>query len=88
VTDEGANVVGIVSTNVGYGIGWELGWPDSETRTSLNAAKGKFSLSGGGDQFKNGTPKKRSFLVSALKDFEASGEIRTELEAVAERTVS
>lgn len=72
----GNTVSGVVSTNVPYGIGWETGWPDARPRQSLKSAKAKFDLSGSGDTFKNGTPKKRPFLVPALKAFEESGAIR------------
>ncbi|BCA57686.1 hypothetical protein [Sphingomonas sp. HMP6] len=86
VADVGDNIEGVVSTNVGYGIGWELGWPGGGSpKQSLNTAKAKFSPSSGGDSFKNGTPKKRSFLRTALKDLEGSGAIRAELNEAAAR---
>lgn len=88
VAEEGDKVVGIVSTNVIYGIGWELGWPDGGPgKPSLKDAKSKFSLAGS-DTFKNGTPKKRSFLGTALKDLESSGLIRSELDAAVARAVA
>jgi len=85
VFDEGENVVGTVSTNLFYGIGWELGWP-GRSEKSLADAKSKFSVAGG-DLFKNGTPKKRSFLATALRDLEATGIIKTEIEAAIARAV-
>jgi len=81
VLDEAGKIVGVVSTNVGYGIGWELGWP---SRKTLASAKSRFSVSSG-ETFANGTPKRRSFLASALKDLEASGVIRAEMDAAIER---
>ena len=86
VADVGENIEGVVSTNVSYGIGWETGWTGGGSpQASLAGAKAKFSPSGGGDTFKNGTPKKRSFLRSALKDLEGSGLILEELNDVAAR---
>ncbi len=93
VIDEGAKVVGVVSTNVSYGIGWETGWTGSSGRAAapdkwdMSAAKAKFSPASA-DTFKNGTPKKRSFLASALRDLEASGIIGTELDAAIKRALA
>lgn len=83
-TVDGAVVTGTVSTALDYGIGWELGWPGRADKPSLKDAKSKFSL-GGGDTFKNGTPKQRSFLRTAFKDLEASGLIGSELEDAVSR---
>lgn len=87
VADVGERIEGVVSTNVGYGIGWEQGWPGGGSpKASLDGAKAKFSPSGGSSStFKNGTPKKRSFFRTALKDLEGSGAIRAELNAAAAR---
>lgn len=81
-TVEGGKVVGLVSTNVFYMVGWETGWPDGgpgSGRQSLKAAKSKFDLSASSDTFKNGTPKKRAFLVPTLKEMEQNGAILTEM---------
>ena len=87
VFDEGDKVVGKVSTNVRYGIGWELGWPGREAgKPTLAEAKAKFSLASA-DLFANGTPKQRSFLRTALKDLEASGVIKTEIDAAVARAL-
>lgn len=86
VIDEGDKVAGIVSTPVVYGIGWELGWPGGGVRASLDSAKAKFAV-GGGSGFKNGAPKQRSFLLSALRDLEGSGDIATELQAAVARAI-
>ncbi|GHH09356.1 hypothetical protein GCM10008023_05940 [Sphingomonas glacialis] len=87
VTEEGDQVVGKVSTNLNYGIGWELGWPGGGPgKPSLKDAKAKFSLAGS-DMFANSTPKQRSFLRSALKDLEASGVIKTEIDAAIVRAL-
>ena len=81
VQTTGNSVSGVVSTNVLYGIGWETGWPGATPRQSLRAAKARFDLSDSADTFKNGTPKKRPFLVPALKAFEESGAIRDGIDA-------
>jgi hypothetical protein len=87
VVDNGDKIVGIVSTNVDYGIGWETGWKDYSPKGSLKAAKAKFKpgSDSGGDTFKNGSPKQRSFLRSALKDMAESGVIAEEINASIER---
>jgi hypothetical protein len=77
----GSKVTGIVSTNVNYMIGWELGWPGSQEHEGMKAAKAKFDVSASADSFKNGTPKKRSFLVPALKELSESGAINEEISA-------
>jgi hypothetical protein len=84
--DKGEVVSGIVSTALVYGIGWELGWPGGAER-ALAAGKAKFDPKGNADTFANGTPKKRPFLVPALRDLEQSGAIKAGIEAaVAEAT--
>ena len=86
VVEEGTKTVGIVSTNLSYGIGWETGWAGYSPRESLKNAKAKFSPgSGSADTFKNGTPRQRSFLRSALKDMAESGVITEEINASIER---
>lgn len=88
VSVDGNRVVGAVSTNVFYMIGWETGWEGANER-SMKAAKAKYDLSGGGggDTFKNGTPKKRPFLVPALKEMASSGQIQSEIDAAIGRAV-
>ena len=86
VLEEGQTTVGLVSTNVWYGVQWELGWPGRVDK-DVGAAKAKFSLASA-DFFKNGTPKQRSFLRSALRDLEESGVIREELDAAAARAAA
>jgi hypothetical protein len=81
VADEGGRTVATVSTSLFYGVGWELGWPG---RKSLASAKGKFSLASAAT-FRNGTPKKRSFLASALRDLKGSGLIQSEIDAAIAR---
>lgn len=88
VVDEGSKIVGIVSTNVFYGIGWELGWPGSAGGQALAGAKAKFKPGGSSDAFKNGSPRKRAFLVPSLEEFESAGTIRDEIEAAAERAMA
>ena len=83
VFDEGGKIVGVVSTNVFYGIGWELGWPGSAGGQALAGAKAKFKPGGSSTAFKNGSPRKRAFLVPSLEEFETAGTIRTEIEAAA-----
>jgi hypothetical protein len=87
VTQEGAHAEGVVSTALGYGIGWETGWQGGSVRADMKKSKAKFSPGAGGDTFQNGTPKMRSFLRSSLKDLESSGKIQTEMNAAAERAV-
>ena len=74
VQSSGSAVSGVVSTNVFYMVGWETGWPGRVDK-SLAGAKAKFDLSSSSDTFKNGTPKKRPFLVPALKQMAESGAI-------------
>lgn len=80
VFDEGDSVVGVVSTKLIYGIGWETGWADYTPRASIAKAKSKFKPGGDATTFKNGKPRKRSFLASALRDLEESGLIRQEID--------
>ena len=88
VFDEGGKIVGVVSTNVFYGIGWELGWPGSAGGQALAGAKAKFKLGGGSQAtFQNGSPRKRAFLVPSLRELESAGTIRAEIQASAERAV-
>jgi hypothetical protein len=86
VVNEGDKIVGIVSTAVDYMVGWETGWPDAIS-SSLGSAKAKFAISASAGTFKNGTPKKRAFLAPGLKLLEASGDIKTEMEAAAARAL-
>ena len=81
----GNAVSGVVSTNVDYMIGWETGWPGSAQEASLTAAKAKFDPAASADTFKNGTPKKRAFLVPALKALQESGAIQREIDAAIAR---
>lgn len=85
VQQQGDKVVGIVSTAVGYMVGWEQGWPGGGARASLDAAKAKFSTSASTDRFKNGTAKQRAFLVPSLREMESSGEIKKELADAVQR---
>lgn len=87
VTVSGTTVSGVVSTNVVYGIGWETGWSGDAGRPSLKAAKSEFSLAATTDAFKNGTPKKRAFLVPALRAFDVSGAIQTGISDAIEKAV-
>ena len=77
---DGARVSGVVSTNLFYMVGWETGWQGAG-EAGLKSTKSKFSLSGSGDTFKNGSAKKRSFLVPSLMEMEQSGEIKAGIEA-------
>jgi hypothetical protein len=89
VEEQGTSVVGIVSTAVNYMVGWELGWPDAGVQQSLSSAKAKFDPAGGGGaEFKNGTPRERSFLRTALREMEAAGVIKAEIEAADARAIS
>lgn len=76
---QGDKVVGIVSTNVFYMIGWETGWGGAG-EAQVAKAKAKFNPKAGATG-----ARKRSFLVPSLSEMEGSGEIRSELEAAAER---
>lgn len=78
----GDTVSGVVSTNLFYMAGWETGWFGSDRQTAqLRAGKAKFSAGGGGgDTFKNGTPKQREFLVPTLRELNESGAIDREFE--------
>jgi hypothetical protein len=89
-TVAGPVVSGVVSTNVFYMIGWEQGWPDGSPggRQSLKSAKARFDLSATSDAFKNGSPKKRAFLVPSLKELDASGAIKAEFEAAVARSTA
>jgi hypothetical protein len=79
---EGDRVVGVVSTNVFYMIGWETGWGGAGSE-QLAAAKGKFNPKSGVAK-----PRKRSFLVPSLAEMESSGAIRGEFEAAADRAMA
>jgi len=95
VTDEGANVVGIVSTNVKYARVHEYGFKGTVTvRESLRTIKQAFGRPIDAKQItvkshgrKMDLPA-RSFLRSALADLEASGAIRAEMEAAVTRAIS
>ena len=66
-------------------IGWETGWSGS---SGVGASKAKFNPKAGAgdsDTFKNGSPKKRPFLVPALKEMQASGKIQAELDQAIQR---
>lgn len=78
-------VTGVVSTNVGYMIGWETGWTGGGGDQGLAAAKGKFAGSGSATNFKNGTEKKRAFLIPTLRELEDSGAIKAETDAAVAR---
>lgn len=80
IRTEGQRVIGVVSTNVFYMIGWELGWPDAAQHASIAGAKGKFDVGSGGS-FKNGSPKKRAFLIPALKEMNESGIIEADIQS-------
>lgn len=88
VHDEGGKIVGVVSTNLFYGIGWETGWAQSAGASAMSSAKAKFKPKGTADTFGNGTPRKRAFLVPTLEEFESAGTIRQELEAAADRAMA
>ena len=81
VQANGDIITGVVSTNLFYMVGWELGWPDR----AMAAAKGKFNLSGTSDTFANGTPKKRAFLVPSLQELAESGAITEGINAATMR---
>ncbi len=85
---DGGKVVGVVSTNVSYMIGWETGWEGSGGGAQMAKAKAKFSPKGSADLFGNGGARKRSFLVPSLAEMDSSGAIRAELEAATERAIS
>jgi hypothetical protein len=76
---QGTKISGVVSTNVFYGVGWELGWPDGKGSKGLSSAKAKFKPSAGARQ--------RPFLVPSLKEMEQSGIIAAELDAALVRGV-
>lgn len=83
VSIDGSRVVGVVSTNVNYMIGWETGWQfyAGGGKHDLSASKAKFALSSeGGDTFNNGTPRQRPFLVPSLKELSESGVIQSEID--------
>lgn len=81
-------VSGVVSTNLFYMAGWETGWSGSERQSAqMRSAKAKFAGSGGGDTFKNGTPKQRAFLVPALREMNQSGAIEREFDGATERAM-
>jgi len=95
VMDEGANVVGIVSTNVKYARVHEYGFKGTVTvRESLRTIKQAFGRPIDAKQItvKSHSRKMdlpaRSFLRSALADLEASGAIRAEMEAAVTRAIS
>lgn len=77
---QGDKVVGVVSTNVFYMIGWETGDWGGAGEAQVAKAKAKFNPKAGATG-----ARKRSFLVPTLSEMEGSGEIRSELEAAAER---
>lgn len=77
VQASGDRVVGVVSTNLFYMVGWETGWDGAGASKQLSAAKSKFKPKGG----VGGGLRKRSFLVPSLMEMEASGEIRAEITA-------
>jgi len=87
VQSSGSRVSGVVSTNVGYMVGWELGWPGA-AETSLASAKSKFKASGSADTFKNGTAKKRAFLVPSLKEMSDSGAIKVGINEAIKRAAT
>lgn len=81
-------ISGVVSTNLFYMAGWETGWSgDARQSAQMSATKAKFAGSGGGDSFKNGSPKQRPFLVPTLKEMDAAGIIQREFEAATERAM-
>lgn len=84
---DGNRVVGVVSTNLFYMVGWETGWPGAQER-GLKAAKAKFDIGASADTFKNGTPKQRAFLVPSLKEMQSSGEIARDISAGIGRAVT
>jgi phage gpG-like protein len=95
VTDEGANVVGTVSTNVKYARVHEYGFKGVVTvRESLRTIRQAFGRPIDAKQItvrahsrKMDLPE-RSFLRSALADLETSGAIRVEMEAAVKRATS
>lgn len=94
VSEDGYQVVGVVSTKVFYMIGWETGWaarPVGSNPLAAAKAKSRFNIptggGAGGDTFKNGSPRKRPFLVPTLNEMAASGAVTAELQRAVERAL-
>lgn len=95
VVDQGANVVGIVSSNVKYARIHEYGFKGTVTvRESLRTIKQAFGRPIEARQVSVRAHSRRmdlparSFLRSALADLEASGAIRVEMEAAVTRATT
>lgn len=95
VTESGNQVVGLVSTNVGYGRIHEYGFSGSvSVKQSLRLVKKAFGrpipareVMVRAHQRKVKLPE-RSFLRSALRDMDQAGEIRGEIEAAIQKALS
>lgn len=94
IVDEGAKVSGIVSTPVKYGRAHEYGFKGTVTiREHMRTVKQAFGrpispvqATVRAHEAKMNLPE-RSFLRSALREFEASGEIGTEISSAIQRAL-